>query len=178
MRDRRTKVCRWGIYAVSALLLALVAGIYAFWLEGVADASRAGNMLFYVRRACVSKKVCLLAVLLFAIFLLYDHYGARFVSFLYAWRFAIAAALFVLCVVCELNGSSIGVWQAYMGGTDTGTLLGAARPIRSDEWAVSTPMMLSQYRNAAGAFPYYSDTVRGLRPICSWSMGSLSGILQ
>ncbi len=161
MRDRRTKVCRWGIYAAGALLLALVAGIYAFWLEGVADASRAGNMLFYVRRACVSKKVCLLAVLLFAIFLLYDHYGARFVSFLYAWRFAIAAALFVLCVVCELNGSSIGVWQAYMGGTDTGTLLGAARPIRSDEWAVSTPMMLSQYRNAAGAFPYYSDTVRG-----------------
>ena len=70
MRDRRTKVCRWGIYAAGALLLALVAGIYAFWLEGVAVASRAGNMLFYVRRACVSKKVCLLAVLLFALILL------------------------------------------------------------------------------------------------------------
>ena len=161
MRDRRTKVCRWGIYAAGAVLLALISGIYAFWLEGCADTSKSGDMLFYLRRAGVSKKVWLLTVLLFVMFIMYEHYGTRLTEFLYTWRFAIAAGMFVLCVACELNGSSIGAWQAYLGGTDTGTLLGAARPIRSDEWAVSTPMLLSQYRNAGGAFPYYSDTVRG-----------------
>ncbi|MCI8884525.1 MAG: hypothetical protein HFG87_00905 [Dorea sp.] len=161
MLKRRTMAYRWGIYAAGAVLLALVSGIYAFWLEGCADASKSGDMLFYLRRAGVSKKVWLLAVLLFVMFIMYEHYGTRLTEFLYTWRFAIAAGMFVLCVACELNGSSIGAWQAYLGGTDTGTLLGAARPIRSDEWAVSTPMMLSQYRNAGGAFPYYSDTVRG-----------------
>lgn len=161
MLERRIKACRWGIYTAGALVLALLAGTYAFWLEGCADTSKAGSMLFYLKRAGVSKKVWLLAVLLFFLFVIYDHYGARFTAFLYTWRFAIAAGIFALCVILELNGSSVGAWQAYLGGTDTGTLLGAARPVRSDEWAVSTPMMLSQYRNAGGAFPYYSDTVRG-----------------
>ena len=49
----------------------------------------------------------------------------------------------------------------YLGGDDTGNILGVPRGIRSDEWAVSTPMMLSQYYNASGKFPYFSDTVRG-----------------
>lgn len=128
MRDRRTKVCRWGIYAAGAVLLALISGIYAFWLEGCADTSKSGDMLFYLRRAGVSKKVWLLTVLLFVMFIMYEHYGTRLTEFLYTWRFAIAAGMFVLCVACELNGSSIGAWQAYLGGYRNASWSGKADP--------------------------------------------------
>lgn len=41
------------------------------------------------------------------------------------------------------------------------TLIGISRSIRSDEWAVNTPMMISQYFNNAAPFPYFSETIRG-----------------
>ena len=78
----------------------------------------------------------------------------------YDCRFLIAFIFFVLCVLFEINGSSIGMWCSYFGVPDKDILLGVSRAIRSDEWAVSTPMGISQYYNYSGTFPYFSDTVR------------------
>ncbi len=72
-------------------------------------------------------------------------------------RYLIAAILFVLAVILGLNGSSIGMWCAYFGQSDKGILLGLSRAIRSDEWAVFTPLAFAQ---AAAGFPYFNEIVR------------------
>lgn len=87
-------------------------------------------------------------------------------NFLFKYRYIIALVVFIICVLCELNGSSIGMWQDYLsidGLNKDYTLFGNARGIRSDEWAVNTPMVLSQYLNKTGSFPYFSDTIRGIQ---------------
>lgn len=85
--------------------------------------------------------------------------GKRLLSTIYRFRWAIACAALVACVACELSGSSIGLLVTEMGGSD-GTLFGTPRSIRSDEFAVFTPMALSQCATD-GAFPYVNDAFRG-----------------
>lgn len=83
---------------------------------------------------------------------------------IFTWRYPIALIIFIFCIFLEINGSSIGMWSQYIPGGDINNkdiLFGKARPIRSDEWAVNTPMMLSQYYNYFGKFPYFSETIRG-----------------
>lgn len=82
-------------------------------------------------------------------------------EFIYKYRYFIALAVFAVCVIAGLSGSSIGVWCENFGVKDSGLLLGTSRPIRSDEWAVSTPMMLAQAYNGGDSYAYFSDTIRG-----------------
>ncbi len=81
-------------------------------------------------------------------------------EWLYRYRYYIAIVLFLLCVVLEISGSSIGCWNNFVGSnvTDEGVVLGKSRGIRSDEWAVLTPMTLSQFFDG---FHYFSDVLRG-----------------
>lgn len=81
-------------------------------------------------------------------------------EWLYRYRYYIAIVLFILCVVLEISGSSIGCWNNFVGSnvTDEGVILGKSRGIRSDEWAVLTPMTLSQFLDG---FHYFSDVLRG-----------------
>ena len=84
-------------------------------------------------------------------------------NFIYEYRYLIAITLFVLCVWLKLNGSSIAMWSQYINtgeSINSGLVFGMPRAIRSDEWALYTPMALSQYHNLSGSFPYFSDTVR------------------
>lgn len=78
---------------------------------------------------------------------------------LYKYRYFIAIILFILCVLFEISGSSIGIWKEF-GVTDVeddGVIWGTSRAIRSDEWAVLTPMMFSQQFDG---FKYFSDIIR------------------
>ena len=81
-------------------------------------------------------------------------------EFLYKYRYWIALIIFILCIIFEISGSSIGIWTEYVNSniTDDGVLFGESRPIRSDEWNVLTPMTFSQ--NFDG-FNYFSNLVRG-----------------
>ena len=59
----------------------------------------------------------------------------------------ILVLMFVLAVAFRLHGSSMGAWDTVQpGGREekTGIILGWAKPIRSDEWMVSTTWTLSQ----------------------------------
>lgn len=103
-------------------------------------------------------------------------------DFTYRFRYAIALLAFAVCILFEISGSSISTWQDFIGiqsTAGTGDLLGKPRLIRSDEWAVNTPMAFSQYFNQEGAFPYFSDTLRGTKtdafiiygqPVRSWEV--------
>lgn len=82
--------------------------------------------------------------------------------YLYQYRYAISGVIFLLLVLAGIHGSSIQYWQYVFEGTEKyNPLIGIFRSVRSDEWAVNTPMMLSQYFNHSGAFPYFSETMRG-----------------
>ncbi|WP_303871821.1 hypothetical protein [Acetobacterium wieringae] len=93
-----------------------------------------------------------------------NHYGMeKLADSAYRYRFWISAILGVLLVFFEIHGSSILYWQNYLSNLTniSEPLIGISRSIRSDEWAVNTPMMLSQYYNHSGLFPYFSETIRG-----------------
>ncbi|SCJ48299.1 Uncharacterised protein [uncultured Clostridium sp.] len=81
----------------------------------------------------------------------------------YRYRYALGAATLLICVIFSLSGSSIGIWSQTFGvdPSTTGTLFGIPRSIRSDEWGVFTPFTFSQYYNHSGAYPYFSETIRG-----------------
>lgn len=79
----------------------------------------------------------------------------------YKYRYWLAIYFFVITVVLELHGSSIGMWADYLPeGEGNSILWGTARPIRTDEWAVNTPFAFSQYAGKQ-PFSYTSDVVRG-----------------
>ena len=46
-------------------------------------------------------------------------------------------------------------------GQDDGLLFGVNRAVRSDEWAVNTPMAFAQYYDPQGAYPYFGQVMRG-----------------
>lgn len=83
------------------------------------------------------------------------------IDYVYKYRWLIAGVIFVLCVIFEINGSSIGEWNRLLGIADNDLLLGTSRAIRIDEWGLSTPLALSQYFDSQGAFSYFSNVVRG-----------------
>ncbi|SDP31502.1 hypothetical protein SAMN04515624_1095 [Eubacterium maltosivorans] len=82
-------------------------------------------------------------------------------EFIYRYRYIIALIIFVIGVCIEIHGSSIGMWIEYATGENHNSILGVPRAIRSDEWAVNTPILFSQYFNMTGEFPYFSETLRG-----------------
>lgn len=74
--------------------------------------------------------------------------GFKLLDFIYNKRYYIALCILILCVIFQISGSSIGCWENVLGyNTDRGVLAGISRPIRSDEWAVFTPMALGQVAN-------------------------------
>jgi len=79
---------------------------------------------------------------------------------IYVKRYYIAFIIFILCVLFEISGSSIGCWKDYFPSNvqDDGVIFGTSRPIRSDEWQVLTPMMFSQVLDG---FHYFSNIIRG-----------------
>ena len=75
---------------------------------------------------------------------------------LFRLRYPIAALCFIVCVALEITGSSIG---CFAGETEKNLLLGISRQIRSDEWAILTPMTWSQYMDPAGKFSYFNSVI-------------------
>ena len=76
-------------------------------------------------------------------------------------RWFLAALLILLGTALKLNGSSFGMWSYYVpSDSEIPTLFGSPRPINSDEWAVLSPMILSQSK---GTEPYSaaSQIIRG-----------------
>lgn len=68
----------------------------------------------------------------------------------------VVCALFILLVGADLNGSSIGVLSAQ--ADDPSLLAGSPRPIRSDEYMISTPMAVGATRLGFPAMPWVGFT--------------------
>lgn len=82
----------------------------------------------------------------------------RFDSRVFLLTFSILL-LFVFCVSFKLNYSSVAYWETiYPSGRDdkSGLLLGSPKSIRSDDWLVTTPYILSQYNQD---YPQHNSTI-------------------
>lgn len=72
-------------------------------------------------------------------------------NFFFDKRYYIGGFAFIILVAFGIHGSSINIYDNYIQPNikveSTEPLLGKNRPIRSDEWAVSSPVTLSQIPN-------------------------------
>ena len=70
------------------------------------------------------------------------------IRWLVRWWWLAVALLFISCVALKLNGSSIGRWRNVVREPQPvrGLVFSTPKKIRSDEWVVWTPSILSQAR--------------------------------
>lgn len=92
------------------------------------------------------------------------------------YRWAIVSIAILVLTFLQIHGSSIGMYAQLLQSDNTGVLLGKIRPIRSDEWAVLTPMILSQYYTG---FNLTSDIIRAIdtKPLFAYGVTSWDWII-
>ena len=74
-------------------------------------------------------------------------------------RYIIAGIALIILVALKINLSSISKWADYIEEPNCrNILLGVSRAIRSDEWLVQTPMMLSQTQGD-DAYKIYNENI-------------------
>ena len=95
---------------------------------------------------------------------------------LVTWVFFGTLALAGFIYVClGLTPSSYGVVLAQLGAPEEGPILGTPRPIRSDEWAVITPLFQAAVRNGfreVNETSFYREDLRSVfpLPLKNWSL--------
>ena len=83
-------------------------------------------------------------------------------NFIFRFRYPIAIIILALCVIFELNGSSICKWAYDLPfGDKSALLLGRPRACRTDEYALFTGMTFAQYLDPQGSWPYFGEVLRG-----------------
>src|ERR1035437_2953901 len=90
------------------------------------------------------------------------------------WLFVAFLYIFVLYVLLALTPSHYAMRLKYLGA-DMHPLLGSARPIRSDEWIVMTPLFQTAVRggfSTTNMISPYHETPKGFfaLPIWDWSL--------
>lgn len=72
---------------------------------------------------------------------------------LHRCRFTIGAVLVALAVILDISGSSLGMWNYWLGSDlSQDVIWGTPRAIRTDEYVVGTPFAFSQNYNHYGYF--------------------------
>lgn len=130
------------------------------YLDGVSLRPVAGRMAeLAFRNPALS--FALFSGLFLVLFLMTLLGGKRLVGWIWRIRLPLGLLLFAACVGLKLNGSSMPMYYniLYSDANFPGMKLGVFRGIRSDEWAVLSPIMLSQY-TGEHPFSYFSDVVR------------------
>ena len=109
----------------------------------------------------IIKYIVFYLIILIAVILMYK-FKKEWLEKIYKHRYWTGIIILAICVMFEISGSSIGMWKQYINNPEVsdGVILGESRGIRSDEWAVNTPMAFSQKFNDS-EFPYFSTIIRG-----------------
>lgn len=85
-------------------------------------------------------------------------------NFIYEKRYVLSIIILLLVVIIGYSGSSINMYDMYVPSEENVNteVLGKSRAIRSDEWAVNTPLSFSQNMYEKGEkLPYESSIIRG-----------------
>ncbi len=148
---------------IPAILYSIVIIFGLTWYRLAVENSSTVGGIVILKGLVKDPKMYVMTLLTAGVLYGYFRFRSTVHHILYRWRYPIAGVIFVLCIVLEVSGTSIGMWIAYLGGKDTNTLIGTARGMRSDEWAVASPMLFSQYQNAPKAFSYFGTTLRAAK---------------
>lgn len=159
----KKQVQKTGLIFLLAVCFAVFAELFFLLIENRLAVEQLYNPSGALFEALELKRMLVMAVIaVAALAILSAARRDEILDQIYRKRFLLAGGALILCVTFELSGSSILYWQHYFDNSKAyEALIGVARAVRSDEWAVNTPMALSQYFNASGAFPYFSETIRG-----------------
>jgi hypothetical protein len=103
-------------------------------------------------------------ILVFPVFLLLGSWFSfgfhRTNSWLHRYRFVLGVFIVFAAVVVNINGSSLGMWNGWLGHTPFGDVVfGAPRAIRTDEYVVGTPLAFSQ---AYSGYHYFNSLIGGV----------------
>ena len=150
-----------GILVIISIILAVVTNAYLVILNNLSTDK--GNLITFVLKNISITKCAITFLAYVCISILFYKKGNEIGNFLYKYRFIIAIVIFILCVVFEISGSSVGMWRYCIGSDleNSGDILGTARAIRGDEWVVNTPFAISQEQNQPENYTYISNTIRG-----------------
>ena len=124
------------------------------------------SVLYTVTRATfVIDKIFIISGLLIFALLHFVIKLDKMYNWIYKFRFAIAGALLLLLTMLEYSGSSIGIYNEDIQTESINNyflpIIGKYRSIRSDEWAVNTPIFISQGMDKDNPYGYYNDNLRG-----------------
>ncbi|WP_018758692.1 DUF7657 domain-containing protein [Paenibacillus terrigena] len=117
-------------------------------------------MLVPPKLVSINLEKLIIRTLLITIFVLLIYIFYRYLNEVIKYRYILGLVLFVILVLFKINGSSIGMWDIYVPGDhESSKILGVERGIRSDEWLVQTPYLLSQAQHAE-LFEYKNEMIR------------------
>lgn len=107
-------------------------------------------MMLYVKpvNGSVGTIIPIVLIYVFIIFVIKTKNNYFNLQIIHKHRYWIVCVIFIVLVTFKFHGSSISMWDQYYkdtGKSETKTIyMGEARPIRTDEWLVQTPLYLSQ----------------------------------
>ncbi len=102
----------------------------------------------------------------------FSNFYTALASFVFTYRYALAVLILLLLVLCNVSGSSIGMWvNSLPDSVNDGLLFGVPRECRTDEWALFTGMTFAQFNDSTGLLPYIGSVLRG----CNTDMFILYG---
>jgi hypothetical protein len=100
-----------------------------------------------------------LMVISYVLYLFVMRYKQQMINY----RYYISLVVFLILVLGNIHGSSIGMWDKYIveetQNDKLTTIVGEPRTVRSDEWLVQTPWFLSQTQND-NFFPIRNNNIR------------------
>ena len=81
-------------------------------------------------------------------------------KFVFKHRYLFALGVLTVCVLLDLNGSSIGEWAgALPQGSNSGLIFGKPRGCRTDEFALFTGMTFAQFYDPQGQWPFLGQVM-------------------
>lgn len=116
--------------------------------------------LFMFGKIHIDKAFCIRIIFVYGIYSLiiiykilekYSNCLKKMLDYIIKKRYIIALITLIIMIMGKINFSSIDQWRVFLGETQQkSNLIGVSRAIRSDEWLVQTPMMLTQSMSKSG----------------------------
>lgn len=146
MTDKAGKVdyLHLAFAAIIGLFVAAYAEMFheAIYLAGTGEYT--GLLANHLSASVVWHVLAAFALVFCLCYLLVGPYR-RALSFVYRHRFAIAVGIIAFCTLFCISGSSVALYANVLPGDgSSGLLFGIPRFSRSDEWAVTMPLIFSQ----------------------------------
>lgn len=113
----------------------------------------AAGLYFGIEKSWIILAVAAIVTVLIVLGIIFPDKMKKIGDFVLRFRWLVALAVFVFCLIFRLHGSSIGMYNSYLPTVsdekqaESYHIIGQDRTIRTDEWAVQTPAFFSQKYN-------------------------------